>query len=263
MKGGFIVVKTSTIIFLLISVLIMFFLPLALIIYSYKKEKISMKAVAVGAVIFFVFQIIIRIPLLNIIQTQPWYVKLNNESILGTALFLGITAGIFEECGRFIGFKYLLKNNLEWKNGIAYGIGHGGIESVYIGLSALSYLVYSFAANNGSIINLLGSKEKADALVSMLSNTPSFMFAIGGIERIFALTIQIALSLLVLYGVMNNKYVFLIYAIALHAVVDSPLLLLKSYGTITVEGYVMICAVISFVYILKSKKIFLNLKKAD
>lgn len=262
-KGGFKVIKASTIIFLLFSVLIMFGLPAVLIFHFYKKEKISIKAVLVGAVIFFVFQLIIRIPLLGIIQTQPWYVKLNNESILGTALFLGLTAGIFEECGRFLGFKYLLKDDLEWKNGIAYGIGHGGIESIYIGLSMLSYLVFSFAANNGSLIRLVGSKSKADMIVSILANTPSYMFAVSGIERIFALTIQIALSLFVLYGVMNNKYIFLIYAIILHAVVDSPLIILKPFGTIIVEGYVMICAIISLIYIIKSRKIFLSLKSTD
>ena len=46
----------------------------------------------------------------------------------GYALFLGFTAGLFEEVGRYLAFTTILKKRLDWKNAVAFGIGHGGIE---------------------------------------------------------------------------------------------------------------------------------------
>lgn len=37
-------------------------------------------------------------------------------------------AGIFEECGRYVIMKYLMKKNKTRENAVMYGIGHGGIE---------------------------------------------------------------------------------------------------------------------------------------
>ena len=49
------------------------------------------------------------------------------------AIYGGLTAGIFEELGRFVAFFFLLKKYLDYKDGFAYGIGHGGIESILVG----------------------------------------------------------------------------------------------------------------------------------
>src|SRR5699024_12503314 len=61
------------------------------------------------------------------------------------AIYASLAAGVFEEIGRFIGFRFLLKKFRSWKDGIAYGIGHGGIESMLVvGMIALSDIVLSF-----------------------------------------------------------------------------------------------------------------------
>jgi len=39
-------------------------------------------------------------------------------------------AGVFEECGRHIVLKYLLKKDRTRENAVLYGIGHGGIEGM-------------------------------------------------------------------------------------------------------------------------------------
>jgi uncharacterized membrane protein YhfC len=53
------------------SVLLVFLLPVGLAVYMYKKERISIKAILTGAAIFVLFQLLIRIPILNILGTQP------------------------------------------------------------------------------------------------------------------------------------------------------------------------------------------------
>ena len=55
--------------------------------------------------------------------------------------FLSILSpGIFEETGRYIFLNYLLKKNKDKNICISYGIGHGGIESILVGITFLSYI---------------------------------------------------------------------------------------------------------------------------
>lgn len=71
---------------------------------------------------FLVFQLVTRIPLLTFLPRFDWY-KSFMENVFAAGIFLGLTAGIFETAGRFIGLRFLLGKRQEWKNGIAYGIG--------------------------------------------------------------------------------------------------------------------------------------------
>jgi len=122
--------KGLSIFFMCISVFISVLLPIILALYFNKKYNALLKAVFVGALIFIVFQPLTRIQILRYLQSTNWfnYNMVVNPWII--ALIAGFSAGIFENIGRFVGFKLLLKNELEWKNGIAYGIGHGGIEAI-------------------------------------------------------------------------------------------------------------------------------------
>src|SRR5699024_180091 len=64
------------------------------------------------------------------------------------AIYESLAAGVFEEIGRFIGFRYLLKKFRSWKDGIAYCIGHGGIESMLdLIMIASSNIVLTFLIN--------------------------------------------------------------------------------------------------------------------
>jgi hypothetical protein len=53
-------------------------------------------SVLVGVLVFLVFQIVLRIPLLNYISGIAWYQQLAGN-LLFIALFLSVTAGLFVE----------------------------------------------------------------------------------------------------------------------------------------------------------------------
>lgn len=240
------------------TLLVCFLVPIGLTVYFYKKEKIWLRAIFVGALAFSVTQLLTRIPILQWLGTQEWYVQMSQNTLF-LALFLSLTAGLFEETGRLIGFKYLLKNRLEWKNGIAYGIGHGGFEAIVIvGLTSINNLVLSSLINSGQI-NTLESSVSPDALtfaVNQLTTTSPGMFAAAGLERIMVITIHIALSLIVLYGVMNRKNIYWLYAVLLHTLVNIPAVLLRSYGLWVIEGILFIMFVLALVFIVRSRKWF-------
>ncbi len=254
-------INRLSIIFMVISLLIVFLFPIGLWIYFYKKERISAIAVLVGTLTFVISQILLRIPLLQFLQGQSWYAEIA-RNIWISALFLGLTAGIFEEVGRFLGFKFFLKKKLKRENGIALGIGHGGIEAIIlVGLTNINNIIFSQMINSGAFDKISGAfaPGMSDYIVEALTNTEPVMFLVGGFERVFAIIAHIAFSIIVLYGVKNRKGVYLIYAILAHTLLNAPTVVISYYfGTWAAEGYIILFTAAALIFSIKSKKMFIE-----
>src|SRR5690554_8088529 len=100
--------------------------------------------------------------------------------------------------------------------------------------------------------------EIAALIKTQLIETSPFLFLAGGLERFFAIIIQIALSLIVLYAVVKRKFLFVIYAILLHTLVNGPpvILLQQGFNVWVAELYVFILAAVALLFILRSRKLF-------
>jgi len=250
-------VKTSSIIFISISLLLSLVFPLVVAIVLHKKLRFAWKSVLVGALVFLVFQILTRIPLLQYVQRAFSYQAFSMRHGILTGFLVALSAGLFEEIGRYVGFRLLLRRHLNWEGGIAYGIGHGGLESLYIGTAFLNYLIYSFLINAGKV-----PPQLPTSVISALTDTPPPLFVVGGIERVLAFTIQIGLSLVVLYGIKSKKGLFLLLAIVLHTLLDFGAVMFAG-NTLIVETYVAVFAAASLVWILKSKRLFIEKESLD
>lgn len=255
-------ISQDIIISLSISIAICFLVSIGSFVYFTIKDKRVPKSFIVGSLVFFISQILIRIPILTyVLPNMMWFIKISNNPYL-YGIFLGLTAGIFEEVGRFIAFKYILKKNYQWIDGIYYGFGHGGIEALLItGVSCLNLLVGCIMINNGTFDALISSSSTVtgQVLYNQCINLTSTSALLGGIERIFAMIIQIGLSLIVLYGVRNRKIIYLFVAILIHTLVNGPIVILPqlfNVGTIGLEIYIFICALVLGVFILYSKKLY-------
>lgn len=241
------------------SIVIVFGLPIGLGVYLYLKKRISILAVLVGVFGFLVPQVMIRIPLLGMLSTTEFYQALTVRPLL-LGLFLGLTAGLFEETGRWIGFRYLLKNRLERKNALAYGVGHGGFEAIYlVGLGYISNLVISLMINNGAFESLIAPQlgANADTVRITLISTPAYMFLVGGIERVFAIAIQLGLSVMVYLAVKRRQARYYWVAVLMHTLVNFPVVLFASRGVslLWIEGWVALCAAAAVWYIFYSRKL--------
>lgn len=217
----------------------------------------------VGAAVFIIFvQILEKIPHLLMIDSTGKSLKWSSNPYL-FAVYGALAAGIFEELGRFLGYQFLLKKNpLQRKDGLSYGLGHGGIEAVIIGVAvAVSSIVMAFAINAGTFELLAGSKapvEQVALIKDQMMNRNFWDYVLGGVERGFALCIQIALSLLVLLGVLRRQFKYVILSIALHAFVNFFAALYQAgviHNVWMVEGVFFIAAVISLGFIKKSKQL--------
>lgn len=220
-------VSTASMFFLIISIILSFGVPIGAIIYFRKRYKISFLNILVGAGIFIFFVMVLERSMhLYILKGNPVTSSFLNSSPWLFAIYGAFAAGIFEEGGRFFAYKFFLKGRRKREDGISYGIGHGGIEAILIGgFSLIQSLYFSLLINGGTLHSTLGgkvSKELLDQISSSLTGTVPYLFMVSGIERTLAFIIQVSLSLVVLYGIKTKKYIYLIYAILLHAMVDFP-----------------------------------------
>lgn len=260
-------VSLLSIIFMVITLLICFFVPIGLLIYFRTKLKADFAPFFFGCLIFIVFALILestlnRTLLLSTgsfgdtILKNPWLY----------ALYGGLAAGIFEETGRLIYFKYILKSKLKSSNALMYGAGHGGIEAILlVGFTYINNIVFSLLinANNGNLKTILGANY--DLLyndVSKLGTIPSLDFLLGGFERLCAISLHLALSVLVFIAVtrVNKRYLYFL-AVLLHAFVNFTTIVASYYVSTLMVELILIVIVIGVVILVRRQ--YLTIKQEE
>jgi uncharacterized membrane protein YhfC len=224
--------------------------PVFLFLYFRKKYGSKFLPMILGIAGFTIFALVLESSIHNIILGR-FIIK--DESPFLYVIYGIFMAGIFEESARFISFNILKKKYGGLGTALSYGIGHGGIEAILLaGLAMISTIISSLLINSGNIEAITGNLQ-GDALttaiiqIEVLRNTAPFMFLVSGIERLFAIVIQLSLSVVVFYSVYSAKKVWLFpLAILIHAVIDIPAAamqagLLKSI--VLAEVLVFVCAV--------------------
>jgi len=129
------------------------------------------------------------------------------------------------------------------------GAGHGGVESFLLGLLAILTLANMVVMRNADLATLgipAEQIESARQQVDAFWASPFYMGFLGGLERLFAICLHLALTAMVLYSVAYKKPVWFWLALLWHAAVDAlAVYLLPIVGAIVLEGAVGISAAIS------------------
>ena len=227
-----IVIGRNSIPSLIITVILMIAIPVVFFVYWHRKhkEQTSISYLIAGAVGFIVSARILELGVhyFCIVQDNP-VSRLINGSTAAFVLYGIIMAGVFEECGRYIVLKYIMKKNHTRENAVLYGIGHGGIEIFAIALPLMiTYLTIAVLFSGGDVENALSSlkitEETAEAALPSVQAAAAFdygMMTMNVMERLFAILIHIGLTVIVYYGVINAKRICLPAAILLHMLMDT------------------------------------------
>lgn len=188
------------------------------IVYSIRnKGKGIWKAWLLGAAGFFVLQVLIRIPIINVLATFPWFRQFAEQQYVLYCFILAFTAALFEVVARFVVAKMLQKNTNVCQ-GVAAGLGHGGIEAmILIGMTYINNLLYAVMINSGTLdamimqtglssySNMAEVSEQLYLIKETLVETPAYTFYLAGYERILCVVFHTAMSLLVCYAVQKKK----------------------------------------------------------
>jgi len=230
------------------------------ILFNKRKTGISIKPLIVGSLGFIVFtQVLEKVLHLVVITQFPNYA--DHPVFFG--IYGGMAAGIFEEVGRFILFTWLLKKYLDYKGGLSFGIGWGGIEAVLVALTmTVPNIMFAIMINSGTFETVMAAQLPSDQ-ISMIKETivsqHAGFYLLGVSERFFAVLLQIALSLTVLLAVVKKKLSYLLYAIVIHAAIDFPFVFVQT-GHFTslwvLEMYFAVIGILSLFFIKRVKKAY-------
>ena len=229
------------------SIIVSIGAPIALLLFVRHKTGKGIKAAAVGALCFFIGALVLEQMLHMVVFTAFPLLQL---SPLWYTVYGCLAAGVFEETARLIGLRLLCKKDASPVTGFAYGIGHGGVEAVLlVGVS-----------NIANLMLMVGISPPTPQVTQALAQFPPTAFWLSGVERIFAIALHIALSMLIWLVVTGrvSKW-FYALAILLHALTNTSAALYQT-GVITnmvaVEILVGVCvvAIALFVKILYRKK---------
>jgi uncharacterized membrane protein YhfC len=231
-------------------------LPIALIIIAHARLKVGWRYAAYGALIFFAFQLISRVPLIQVMQyfLLPT-IKSSRPLLIAFLLFAALTAGIFEEVGRYFGYRWFMgREEKTWAKGVMYGLGHGGLESAVLvgGLGALQLInVWLLTSTNLGIVSG-AQRATAAAQLATLAAQPGWLPLLAGWERVCAITAHVMLSLIVLQVFRRGALRWLWLAVGLHTLLDGVTALLPQFvhlggigDTLLVEGFVTLFAIVS------------------
>ncbi|MGB9776413.1 MAG: YhfC family glutamic-type intramembrane protease [Anaerolineae bacterium] len=229
-----------------VEMLIMLGAPVALWLFLRRKYRAAWGLIAVGALTFVLSQVV-HIPL-------NWGLGLLGGG-RGVALWplpamaavAGLSAGICEEVARYLVLRFWRKEARSWAQGLAFGAGHGGIESVLLGLSVLSGFVSMLILRRLGPENLGLSGELLEQTRQQMEAywaIPWYLPLLGGLERVFAITMHIAWTLLVLQAVVRRNLLWLALAVLAHALVDGLAVGLMRSGVSlpAIEGVVFLLA---------------------
>ena len=227
-----IVIGKSSIPSLAITVLLMIAIPVIFFLYwrGKHKEQTKIGYLLAGAAGFFISARVLELGVhyICILADNP-VSSFINGSTLAFVLYGTVMAGVFEECGRHIIFKYIMKKNRTRENAVLYGIGHGGIEILAVILpSMVLYLAVAILFSQGNVSEALNqlkiTEETAAAALTSVQAAAAFdyaLMAMNVMERLFAMLLHTGLSVIVFYGVINAKKLFLPLAILLHMAMDT------------------------------------------
>ncbi len=270
-------VSTFSIIAIVTTLIVSTLLPLIFaIIWCVKnKGKKMISALLLGALGFFVMQIVIRTPILSLISQINVFLDFVSSNYVLYCLILAFTAALFEVIARY-GVAKILRKDLSFERSFAAGLGHGGIESIIIiGMTYISNLVLSFMINTNTfdiIVEQTSTQginaSNLTAVKEQLIGTNPSTFLLGGFERILTITIHIGLTVLVWYFVKHKKDIIgILICLLAHFAVDfvggfvqglatdylgNVISLTTSY--IIIYSFLAVIAVASVMFIVKIRK---------
>ena len=200
-----------------------FGLPIGLYLYLKHKKYARTSSFVAGMLVFILFAMVLE----SLVHSLVF--SLTGTAITGSLFFYAVYAALmaaaFEETGRWLAMRFVLRPE----------------AMILLGLTSINNLVNATLINSGELPGVLSGLDEATAEsvlagVSQLWTAPAYLFFVGGLERIVAIFLHIALSVLVWRAVRDKKAGWYWAAFGGHFAVDFAAVLLGSYSILATEA---------------------------
>lgn len=234
-----------------LNALLMILLPIGLGWWVQRRWSLPWKLLGVGALTFVGSQVV-RLPLLAglswLISTlwpdfpREWATPFN-------LVVLSLSAGLFEEGARYMGYRWLAPEARTWPQAVGLGAGHGGIEAVLLGLLTAFTLAQMFILRTTDLSALPIPAEQLTALTTQVEafwSAEWYLSLLGAVERGFALILHITLSVMVMQVFLRGQRRWLWLAVLWHALANMVGVgVLQAAGPLAAEGALAVVALVS------------------
>jgi uncharacterized membrane protein YhfC len=232
-------------------------IPIGLTIYLTRKFNQGWRLFWIGAATF-IFSQALHIPFNSLVS--PVFNRFDLISLpipiqnTITSVFLGLSAGTFEELSRYFMFRWWAKDARSWGTGLLAGAGHGGFEAIVLGMLVLYSYIQMLIARGVDISTLVTPDrvELAKAQIQAYWSAPWYMTLLGVVERIFTIPLHLACSVLVLQAFTRRQLWWVGLAILFHALADGVSVFISQIGfsALAIEGIIGVFSVFSILVIL-------------
>jgi ABC-2 type transport system ATP-binding protein len=147
------------------------------------------------------------------------------------AVVLGVSAGVCEECARWIALKKFRPDARSGPQAAMFGAGHGGVESILTGLVAAWSLYQVTAIERLGVERVVldpTTQQVVRAQLAAFEALPGWMPLLAALERAMVIPFHVAASMLVARAVVERRASLVVAAIGFHALLDA--------GTVWVGG---------------------------
>ncbi len=230
----------------------MLLFPVALGFYLVRRFGVRWGIFGFGALAFVGSQVV-RLPLLygatiafqqGVLPSPP-----ERYTLVFNIIVMSLTAGLFEEGARYLVYRFLIKKARSWREALAFGAGHGGIESILLGLGVVLTLVTMIVLQGMDLSQLPLSGEQATLIAQQVEQffaLPWYTPLLGGVERLFAITLHISLAVLVLQVFTQGKISYLFIAMGYHGLANLIAVFINAkWGAVAAESAVLLVALFS------------------
>ena len=233
-------------------------LPVALLIVLGALKKIRLAPLALGFVSFFVSQMVLRIPLLQLLTAAGALDAIAANTVLYAVVVGGLSAGLFEETARLAGAA-ILKNQRTWKDMVSFGLGHGLCEVMLLtGMTPVNNLLLcaALAAPAGPLGVLLAGVDSAtlELVAGQLAAATPGLVALGLLERVSAVLFHLFATSLVFTAVLRRQPGWYLAAIAAHTLFNAVAVLLSGAGLVATELALLALGLCGGGYVLAARR---------
>jgi uncharacterized membrane protein YhfC len=173
--------------------------------------------------------------------------------LIFTACFAGLSAGLFEEFFRYGMYRWWARDARSWSKGLLLGAGHGGVEAILFGLLVLAYYINMCILRGSDISTLVAADQVAQVTqqVQVYWSAPWYLTLLGAVERLFAIPVHLAMSVVVLQALTRKRFWWVWAAVVFHALLDGVVVYASQQGfsALAIEGIAGIFAVLSVIII--------------
>lgn len=154
-------VPALSIVLIITNMLLGIIIPVGLVVFFRKKYQASVKSFFVGCAVMLLFALVLE-QMVHMVVLGSGVGTAIRRSTWAYALYGALMAGLFEETGRFLAMRYVLKKEHgNAHNALMYGAGHGGFEMfVILSMGMVNNLIYALMINMGQTQTLLASLDE-------------------------------------------------------------------------------------------------------